>query len=162
MMSGQRQNPAVKPARLPLDEARLRPHLRARAQQQADVLATEFERAVGEGVEPARPSSTVFKPEAGDLRGLPCLAPGVGGVQPGTDPVSALLAKERRTVEAPAAVECTVCGCGFELSARNARRHRRLGMADVCEHCRRPPVPPDPTRLEAFRQWLGTESPALR
>jgi hypothetical protein len=30
------------------------------------------------------------------LRGLPAVAPGVRGVQPGSDPVRALLAKERR------------------------------------------------------------------
>jgi hypothetical protein len=34
--------------------------------------------------------------DASELRGLPMLAPHVGGVMPGTDPVRALLAKERR------------------------------------------------------------------
>lgn len=37
-----------------------------------------------------------FKPEPGDLRGIPCLAKGVGGVSPGTSPEGALMAAERR------------------------------------------------------------------
>ena len=30
------------------------------------------------------------------MRGLPCVGPGIGGTSPGTDPLRALLAKERR------------------------------------------------------------------
>jgi hypothetical protein len=57
------------------------------------------------------------------------------------------------TVEATRTVECAVCAGDFELSARNAREHRRLGTPDVCPTCRHPPKPPDPKRLEAMRAW---------
>ena len=86
--------------RISVDEARLRPHLRDRAQlerTQADVLSAEFDRAVREGKDVTAPR---WKVPVGDdferLRGLPAVAPGVRGVAPGTDPVQALLAKEGR------------------------------------------------------------------
>lgn len=45
-----------------------------------------------------QPMPSVSQTAAGDprkLRGLPCVAHGVGGTQAGTDPLGALLAKER-------------------------------------------------------------------
>ncbi len=90
----------MQPPRLPLDEARLLPRYRPRAeliQNQADVLQAELERAVDEGVDTTAPR---WKTPVGDdfqrLRGLPAVAKGVGSVAPGTDPLRALLAKERR------------------------------------------------------------------
>jgi hypothetical protein len=66
-------------------------------QHQADVLHSEFERASEVGIDTTAPR---WKVPVGDdfecLRGLPSVAPGVRGVQPGTDPVGALLATERR------------------------------------------------------------------
>jgi hypothetical protein len=85
--------------RLPLDQARLRPHLRERWQLislEARVFAAKAERSTGDGVV----TSPQWKVPVGDdlqrLRGLPCVAPGVHGVAPGSDPVRELLAKERR------------------------------------------------------------------
>lgn len=46
-----------------------------------------------------QPMPSVSQTAAGDprkLRGLPCIAHGVGGTQPGTNPLGALLAKERQ------------------------------------------------------------------
>lgn len=43
------------------------------------------------------PTSAIHKAEPGDLRGIPALAPGVGGVQPGTQPERATIAKLSRT-----------------------------------------------------------------
>jgi hypothetical protein len=84
--------------RFSVDEARLRPHLRDRGQlerRQGDVLREEFERASQAGIDTTAPR---WKTPVGDdferLRGLPAVAPGVRGVQPGTDPVQALLRKE--------------------------------------------------------------------
>jgi hypothetical protein len=57
------------------------------------------------------------------------------------------------TVEAAVTVACSVCGVDYELSARNAREHRRLGIPHVCDGCRHPPKPPDLGRLDAMRQW---------
>jgi hypothetical protein len=77
--------------RLPIDQARLRPHLRA-GQRQADGPATS------DAAETTSPRS--WKLPTGDdlerLRGLPAVAPGVRGVVKGTDPLGELLAKERR------------------------------------------------------------------
>ncbi len=47
----------------------------------------------------APPATAAHVTLAGDrlrLRGLPAVAPGVGGVMPGTNPLAALLAKESR------------------------------------------------------------------
>ena len=84
--------------RISVDEARLRPHLRAQLErQQADVFAAEYERASTAEIETTSPA---WKTPTGDdrerLRGLPCIARGVTGAQPGSNPVGALLAKERR------------------------------------------------------------------
>ena len=35
-----------------------------------------------------------MKAEPGDLRGIPCLAKGVGGTQPGTSPLAALMSRQ--------------------------------------------------------------------
>ena len=83
--------------RMPLDEARLRPHLRADRETGElpasaaldDVLEAEAELV-------RRRRGRVVVPSPGELRGLPALGWGVGGVQPGTQPEQALLAKERR------------------------------------------------------------------
>jgi hypothetical protein len=88
--------------RLPIDEARLLPRFRDRVQlerQQGDVFREEFERAGQAGIDTTSPRArrndgpmvSVI-----ELRGLPCLAAGVRGVQPGTDPLGALIWKERR------------------------------------------------------------------
>jgi hypothetical protein len=57
------------------------------------------------------------------------------------------------TVEASVVVPCAACGLEYELSARNARMHRRLGTPHVCRMCRHPLKPPDAKRLEAMRRW---------
>ena len=86
---------------MPIDQARLRPHLRPRAElerNQADVPGG-FDRAVGDGTGDAAPHarrSDGVMVDPFELRGLPILAPGVRGVAPGTDPVGALLNKEAR------------------------------------------------------------------
>jgi hypothetical protein len=87
---------------LPLDQARLRPHLRGRGeleQGQAQVLREEFARARQEGIDMTAPRArgndgVMVHPR--ELRGLPILARGVRGESPGSNPVAALLAKERR------------------------------------------------------------------
>jgi hypothetical protein len=87
---------------MPLDQARLRPHLRDRAdleRTQADVLRDELDRAVSEGKDVTAPRArgndgVMVDPR--DLRGLPALAPGVTGVQPGTQPKRAFFAKLAR------------------------------------------------------------------
>jgi hypothetical protein len=57
------------------------------------------------------------------------------------------------TVEAPRKVTCSRCGGQYQLSARNARQHRRLGLPDLCEPCRHPVKAPDPKRVEAMKAW---------
>jgi hypothetical protein len=86
---------------LPVDQARLRPHLRDREhleQQQANVLRDEFERAGQAGVDRTVPRARANDQIVADrmeLRGLPVIG-AAGGVIPGTQPEQALLAKERR------------------------------------------------------------------
>jgi hypothetical protein len=85
---------------LPIDQARLRPHLRERAQllkQQARVFEGEYRRAAEAGVDTSSPAAKV--PPGSDperMRGLPVVAPGVAGAQPGSNPVRALLRAEAR------------------------------------------------------------------
>jgi hypothetical protein len=71
---------------LPIDQARLRPHLRE--QQQANIFRDEFERAGREEVDTTAPR---WKTPVGDdferLRGLPAVAPGVPGAMRGTNPL---------------------------------------------------------------------------
>ena len=57
------------------------------------------------------------------------------------------------TVEVAVVVSCHACGVDYELSARNARVHRRLGTPHVCELCRHPPKPPDARMLATMRRW---------
>lgn len=38
-----------------------------------------------------------LNPDPADLRGIPCIARGVGGTSPGTNPLAAFLQAERRT-----------------------------------------------------------------
>lgn len=83
--------------RLPLDQARLRPHLRER--EQADIFRREFDRAGRADIDTTAPRArrndgVMVDPL--DLRGLPAIARGVAGATPGSNPLSALLAKERR------------------------------------------------------------------
>jgi hypothetical protein len=95
-----RDNPAVSPRHLPLDQARLRPHLRAGrgtgeppvSAALSDVLEAEAE------LVRRRRRGRVVVPSPGSLRGLPAQGWGVAGVEPGTQPEQALLAKERRRV----------------------------------------------------------------
>jgi hypothetical protein len=79
--------------RLPLsiDQARLLPHLRLA--YKSEVLEAS---ATTADVDTPAPRSKVHKPEPADLRGIPVVGPAVSGVSPGTDPLEAVLAKERR------------------------------------------------------------------
>jgi hypothetical protein len=84
---------------LPVDQARLRPHLRERARlegQEAAVLQRESSRAAADGVDLTAPS---WKTPGGDdlerLRGLPAIGRNVSGRIKGTDPVRELLRKDR-------------------------------------------------------------------
>lgn len=87
--------------KLPIDEARLRPHLRSRAQpeqQQADVFQAEYERASPAG---ADTTTLQWKTPTGDAdwqrqRGIPVITRGTRGVMPHTDPLGELLYKEAR------------------------------------------------------------------
>ena len=54
-------------------------------------------------------------------------------------------------VEAPVALRCCECGTGLELSARNAREHRRKGTLPRCRRCRYPSSSPKPS--VAMRRW---------
>jgi hypothetical protein len=86
--------------RLPIDQARLRPHLRERThleQKQADVFQREYERAEAEGVDRTRPGPKV--PTGDDwqrLRGLPMIARGVRGAQRGSDPLAETIRRSER------------------------------------------------------------------
>jgi hypothetical protein len=62
--------------------------------------AVEDERKLAKIVGEAelRPSPTKAGGDTRGLRGVPCVSKGVRGVQPGSDPVAALLAKESRRV----------------------------------------------------------------
>jgi hypothetical protein len=79
-----------------VDEARLRPHLRGNRRNGErpavaaldDVLEAEAELA-------RRQRERTVVPAAGDLRGVPVVGSGPGAIA-GTNPVSALIAKERR------------------------------------------------------------------
>ena len=80
-----------------IDQARLRPHLRAdreRAELPASAALDDVLEAEAEIVRRRR--GRVSVPSPGELRGLSAVGWGVGGVQPGTQPEQALLAKERR------------------------------------------------------------------
>ena len=80
-----------------IDEARLRPHLRADRERgelpasasQGEALEVDVERA-------RRRRGRAVVPSPGELRGLPAVGWGVAGATPGSNPLSALLAKERR------------------------------------------------------------------
>jgi hypothetical protein len=91
---------------LPIDQARLRPHLRAHGQlerQQADVFRQQFERAGQAEVDTTAPrarGNERIMADVVELRGLPVLAPGVRGESPGSNPVAELLRKERRRTRA--------------------------------------------------------------
>jgi hypothetical protein len=84
---------------LDVDQARLRPHLRDRAQREHD-QARVFEREYGRANDTGVDTTTAGNVPTGDdrqrLRGLPCVAREVSGAQPGTDPVIELLRKESR------------------------------------------------------------------
>jgi hypothetical protein len=82
---------------LSVDQARRLPHLRV--VDQARVFQAEYARAVAAGVDVTAPRARRNQGVMVDpleLRGLPVVARGVGGVAPGTDPLRALLTKERR------------------------------------------------------------------
>lgn len=89
---------APKSRGIPLDEARLRPHLRRNQQQTlTSIDMLEPSSAFGAYTIQRVTKSKTFKPEPADLRGIPVVGPGVGGVQPGTNPESAVIAKLSRT-----------------------------------------------------------------
>lgn len=84
-----------------VDEARLLPHLRSRAvleqrvtleHQQRTIFRREYERAVAEGKRPVaakRNEGVMIDPR--ELRGIPIVGKGVGGVSPGTQPEGNLI-----------------------------------------------------------------------
>lgn len=69
-----------------IDDARLLPHLRARRPELvvSPDNGTTYVQTLQLGGKQARTA----KAEPGDLRGIPVLAPGVGGTSPGTNPDS--------------------------------------------------------------------------
>lgn len=77
-------------AGLPLDQARLRPHLRRVGR--GEVVRIEPEQ---NGVDMAAPSAR-FAPSPEDLRGVPIVGDHVREAMFGTSPELALIAKERR------------------------------------------------------------------
>jgi hypothetical protein len=79
-----------------VDEARLRPHLRASEHHASRQAGAAASRHTGETALSARSWKVPTGDDLERLRGLPAIAPGVRGVTPGTDPLGALLAKERR------------------------------------------------------------------
>jgi hypothetical protein len=79
----------MKPAELTVDEARVLPRFRL-IEAQASVFRTEYNRARAAGITPTAPSRHAV-PNPGDLRGIPCIAPGVSGVSPGTEPLAATI-----------------------------------------------------------------------
>jgi hypothetical protein len=86
--------------RLPLDQARLRPHLRERArlvEQQAAVLR-RIGRAAADGVDTSAPrwKTTARDVDYERMRGLPMIAPGVRGAQKGTDPLGEVIRRSER------------------------------------------------------------------
>ena len=81
--------------RLPIDEARLRPHPRAdreKGELPASAALGDVLEAEAEVVRRQRERTLV--PPAGELRGVPVVGSGPGAT-PGSNPLSALLAKER-------------------------------------------------------------------
>jgi hypothetical protein len=80
-----------------IDEARLRPHLRAdREKGELPVSAALDDVLEHEAEVVRRRRGRVVVPSPGELRGLPAIGWGVAGAQPGSQPEQALLAKERR------------------------------------------------------------------
>jgi hypothetical protein len=81
--------------KLSLDEARLRPHLRAgREKGKLPASAAPGDVLEAEVVRRKRGRAAVASP--GELRGLPAVGWGVAGAQPGSQPERALIAKENR------------------------------------------------------------------
>ncbi len=82
--------------RISVDEARLRPHLRGdqrNGELPASAALDDVLEAEAELVRRQRGRTMV--PSPGELRGVPVVGSGPGAT-PGSNPVSALLAKERR------------------------------------------------------------------
>jgi hypothetical protein len=79
--------------RLTADQARLRPHLRGPGKDTAGPrLGSRLEEFLAT---PESPAGRTGVPSPGELRGLPVVGSGPGAIA-GTNPVGALLAKERR------------------------------------------------------------------
>ena len=81
-------------AHLPIDQARLRPHLRVELKRQQ----AEHAPAVGGGADTTAPR---WKTSAGDvdkekLRGLPMIGPGIRGAQRGSDPLAETIRRSER------------------------------------------------------------------
>jgi hypothetical protein len=71
-----------------VDQARRRPHLRTHQPPQRFTPPGDSNSTPATTTTSSKASTEArhFKPEAGDLRGIPICAPGVGGVQRGTHP----------------------------------------------------------------------------
>jgi hypothetical protein len=80
----------MRPIPMHVDQARLRPHLRAR-EERADSEAVEL---IAAGSVAPR-AGVVVVPSPGSLRGLPVVGSGQGAIA-GTNPSAALIAKEQR------------------------------------------------------------------
>lgn len=79
-----------------IDQARLRPHLRAdRERGELPASAALDDVLEAEAAIVRRQRGRTVVPSPGELRGVPVVGSGPGAT-PGTNPVSALLAKERR------------------------------------------------------------------
>jgi hypothetical protein len=72
-----------------VDQARLRPHLRERAQLEQRQTDGFQENDRTDAATPHARLNDEVMVDPFELRGLPILAPGVQGVAPGTDPVGA-------------------------------------------------------------------------
>jgi hypothetical protein len=79
---------------LSLDEARLRPHLRRQPARSTPGVWTPADVLDAAAEEALRQRDLAAVPSPGDMRGVP-IVNGCAGVMPGTDPVAALMRKER-------------------------------------------------------------------
>jgi hypothetical protein len=75
-----------------IDQARLRPHLRLTPPSQTFTSPSPGNSQAGNPRQtPPPPSRTPLVGEPAELRGIPVLAAGVGGTQPGTNPLTETL-----------------------------------------------------------------------
>lgn len=91
-------SPQVRPHSVDIDASRLLPRYRADAalrQQQRTALQRQAEAAYVEDRTVTMPTRTAL-PAPGELRGIPAIGMGVGGVIPGTQPEQACVRKMGR------------------------------------------------------------------